>query len=180
VRKLTIGRVAAAAGVKVETIRYYQRRGLLEEPKKPLGGYRNYPTEMVKRIRFIKRAQALGFTLEDVAGLLQLNNTDACAQTRDLGAQKLALIEQKLSALAAMRDALSKLVGQCDKQLKSGTCPIIEVLQWDSRPEQSAKESSNLRNPNRKTVFAPSLGIANFRRHEAESKVPKAAKVENC
>jgi hypothetical protein len=110
-----------------------------------------------ERIRFIKRAQALGFTLEDVAGLLQLNNTDACAQTRDLGAQKLALIEQKLSALATMRDALSKLVGQCDKQLKSGTCPIIEVLQWDSRPEQSAKESSNLRNPNRKTVFAPSL-----------------------
>ena len=108
--KLTIGRVAAAAGVNVETIRYYQRRGLLEEPKKPLGGYRNYPTEMVKRIRFIKRAQALGFTLEDVAGLLQLNNTDACAKTRDLAAQKLALIEQKLSALATMRDALTRIL----------------------------------------------------------------------
>src|SRR5258707_15890276 len=87
--KLTIGRVAAAAGVNVETIRYYQRRGLLEEPAKPLGGYRNYPTEMVKRIRFIKRAQALGFTLEDVAGLLQLNDTDACAKTRHLAARKL-------------------------------------------------------------------------------------------
>jgi MerR family transcriptional regulator, mercuric resistance operon regulatory protein len=128
VPKLTIGRVAAAAGINVETIRYYQRRGLLEEPKKPLGGYRSYPTEMLKRIRFIKRAQALGFTLNDVAGLLQLNSTDACARTRDLAAQKQALIEQKLSELAAMRDALRKLVGQCDEQLKSGTCPIIQAL----------------------------------------------------
>jgi MerR family transcriptional regulator, mercuric resistance operon regulatory protein len=82
--KLTIGRLAAAAGVNVETIRYYQRRGLLKEPMKPLGGYRNYPAEMVKRIRFIKKAQALGFTLENVAGLLHLNDTDACAKTRDL------------------------------------------------------------------------------------------------
>jgi len=72
--KLTIGRVPAAAGVNVETIRYYQRRGLLEEPMKPLGGYRDYPTDVVKQIRFIKRAQALGFTLEDVTGLLQLKN----------------------------------------------------------------------------------------------------------
>ena len=60
--KLTIGRVAATAGVNIETIRYYQRRGLLEEPAKPLGGYRNYPPEMVKQVRFIKRAQTLGFT----------------------------------------------------------------------------------------------------------------------
>jgi DNA-binding transcriptional MerR regulator len=93
VPKLTISRVAAAAGVNVETIRYYQRRGLLEEPAKPLAGYRHYPTEMVKRIRFVKRfnflshcptsrAQSLGFTLEDVAGLLQLNDSDACTKTR--------------------------------------------------------------------------------------------------
>jgi MerR family transcriptional regulator, mercuric resistance operon regulatory protein len=109
--KLTIGRVAAAAGVNVETIRYYQRRGLLKEPMKPPGGYRSYPAEMVKRICFIKRAQALGFTLEDVAGLLQLNDTDACTKTRDLAARKLTLIEQKISELATMRDALANLVG---------------------------------------------------------------------
>jgi MerR family transcriptional regulator, mercuric resistance operon regulatory protein len=129
--KLTIGRLAAAAGVNVETIRYYQRRGLLEEPMKPLGGYRNYPAEMVKRIRFIKKAQALGFTLENVAGLPQLNDTDACAKTRDLAVRKLALIEQKISELANMRDALTKLVSQCDGKLKRGTCPIIEILQSD-------------------------------------------------
>jgi MerR family transcriptional regulator, mercuric resistance operon regulatory protein len=90
----------------------------------------------VKRIRFIKKAQALGFTLEDVAGLLQLNDPSACAKTRDLAARKLALIERKISELANMRDALSKLVGRCDRKLWSGVCPIIEILQWDSEPSQ--------------------------------------------
>ena len=152
--KLTIGRVAAAAGVNVETIRYYQRRGLLEEPAKPLGGYRRYPAEMVKRIGFIKRAQTLGFTLEDVAGLLQLNGTDACAKTRKLAAGKLALIEQKLSELANIRDSLAKLVGQCDRNLKRSACPIIEILQWDSRVDPSANGPSHHCNPSRKTGFA--------------------------
>ena len=136
--KLTIGRVAAAAGVSVETIRYYQRRMLLQEPEKPSGGYRHYPTEMVKRIRFIKRAQSLGFTLEDVAGLLQLNDSDACTKTRHLAARKLTLIEQKITELATMRDALAELVGQCDRKLKRGPCPIIEILQWDSPVDPSA------------------------------------------
>lgn len=72
-RTLTIGKLAESAGVNVETIRYYQRRGLLDEPQKPVEGYRRYPAYMVKRIRFIKRAQALGFTLEDVTGLLRLD-----------------------------------------------------------------------------------------------------------
>jgi MerR family mercuric resistance operon transcriptional regulator len=129
--KLTIGRVAAAAGVNVETIRYYQRRGLLEKPSKPVGGYRNYSSEIVKRIRFIKKAQALGFTLENVAGLLHLNDTDACAKTRALAARTLALIEQKISELANLRDTLSKLVSQCDRKLKRGACPILEILQSD-------------------------------------------------
>jgi MerR family transcriptional regulator, mercuric resistance operon regulatory protein len=171
VPKLTIGRVAAAAGVNVETIRYYQRRGLLEEPKKPLGEYRNYPTEMVKRIRFIKRAQALGFTLEDVAGLLQLNNTDACAKTRDLAAQKLALIEQKLSTLATMRDALSKLVGQCDKQLKSGTCPIIQILELDADTRWAANGSKNRCKPKQQTVLALFSGNRKLRAFSKEKNI---------
>src|ERR1700675_3873549 len=96
--------------------------------KHALGEYRNYPTEMVKRIRFIKRAQVLGFTLGDVDGFLQLKNTDACAKTRDLAAQKVVSIEQKLSQLQTMRDALAKLVHQCDKKLKGSPCPIIQIL----------------------------------------------------
>ena len=116
--KLTIGRVAAAAGVNVETIRYYHRRGLLKEPAKPLSGYRDYPSEVLQRIRFIKRAQALGFTLKDVVGLVQLDEIDACARTRTLAARKLALIEQKLTQLGTIRDALKKLIRQCDKNPK--------------------------------------------------------------
>lgn len=83
----------------------------------------------MKRVRFIKRAQALGFTLKDVGGLLQLDEIDACAKTRTLAARKLALIEQKITQLVTIRDALKKLVRQCDKNLKSGRCPIIEILQ---------------------------------------------------
>ena len=139
--KLTIGRVAAAAGVNVETIRYYQRRRLLEEPAKPSGGYRHYPMEMVKRIRFIKRAQSLGFTLEDVAGLLQLNDSDACTKTRHLATRKLTLIEQKIHELAAIRDALAELVDQCDRKRKRGACPIIEILQTDSSVGPTARQT---------------------------------------
>src|SRR5260370_10093260 len=117
---------------------------------------------MLKRIRFIKRAQALGFTLNDVAGLLQLHNTDACARTRDLAAQKLALIEQKLSELTAMREALRKLVGQCDEQLKSGTCPIIQALQWYGDSPWAANGSKKRRNPKKETVLAASTGIPSF------------------
>jgi MerR family transcriptional regulator, mercuric resistance operon regulatory protein len=127
--KLTIGRVATEGGVNVETIRYYQRRGLLEEPAKPVGGYRNYPKEIVKRIRFIKRAQALGFSLEEVAELLQLDVADACAKSCELADRKLAVIDQKIAGLTAMRRELAKLVARCNKKLRRGACPIIKALQ---------------------------------------------------
>jgi len=124
---LTIGKLAERAGVNVETIRYYQRRGLLAEPKKPLGGYRHYPPDTAKRVGFIKRAQALGFTLEEVAGLLRLDAASACAETRELAAHKLALIEEKLAELAARRKGLAALVSEGGK----GPCPIIQTLVMD-------------------------------------------------
>jgi MerR family mercuric resistance operon transcriptional regulator len=126
---LTIGRLAALAGVNVETIRYYQRRGLLSEPQKPLGGYRHYPADMAKRVRFIKRAQALGFTLEEIAGLLRLDGSDCCAGTRELAAHKIALIEQKLNDLTAIHNVLSALVHQCGNGEGEASCPIIRVLE---------------------------------------------------
>ena len=129
-RDLTIGKLADLAGVNVETIRYYQRRGLLDKPKKPLGGYRRYLPETAKRVRFIKRAQALGFTLEEIAGLLRLDAASACAETRELAANKLALIQQKLAELAVMRKGLAALVSKCDKGGKR-PCPIIQVLVAD-------------------------------------------------
>ena len=128
---LPIGRLAANAGVNVETIRYYQRRGLLSEPDKPLNGHRRYPAASAKRVRFIKRAQVLGFTLEEIAGLLQLDVAHACAETRDLGERKLRIIDQKLADLNAMRKALATLMRQCDSIDGTGACPIINALATD-------------------------------------------------
>ncbi|MGH8852805.1 MAG: Hg(II)-responsive transcriptional regulator [Telluria sp.] len=128
---LTIGNLAEAAGVNIETIRYYQRRGLLEEPDKPLGGHRRYALEQAKRVRFIKRAQALGFTLSEVGVLLTLDAACACSETRTLAARKLTLIEQKMADLAAMRQVLGRLVQQCDTGSVGVDCPIIDVLARD-------------------------------------------------
>jgi MerR family mercuric resistance operon transcriptional regulator len=129
--ELTIGKLAQVADVNVETIRYYQRRGLLDKPAKPMGGHRRYGAEQAKRLRFIKRAQALGFTLAEVGGLLTLDRACACTQTRTLAARKVALIEQKVADLAAMQTALVKLIKRC-KQIDSGmACPIIDILAAD-------------------------------------------------
>lgn len=127
---LTIGQLADRAGVNVETIRYYQRRGLLDEPKKPLGGYRRYPAGTANRVRFIKRAQALGFTLAEIAGLLRLDAASACAETREIASHKLALIQEKLAELTAMREGLSVLMAECGKGGKR-PCPIIQTLLTD-------------------------------------------------
>lgn len=125
--ELTIGKLAEAVGVNIETIRYYQRRGLLDEPAKPLGGHRRYAAQQAQRLRFIKRAQVLGFTLSEVSGLLHLDAACACADTRELAARKLALIEQRMADLAAMQEVLAGLVRQCDAG-GGADCPIIDVL----------------------------------------------------
>jgi len=129
--ELTIGRLADEAGVNVETIRYYQRRGLMAEPDKPDHGHRRYAGDAVKRVRFIKRAQVLGFTLEEIGGLLELDQAHACAETRDLAAHKLQVIEDKLADLKAMRKALTGLLRQCDTGAPRGACPIIHALAAD-------------------------------------------------
>jgi MerR family mercuric resistance operon transcriptional regulator len=125
---LSIGKLAEAAGVNIETIRYYQRRGLLDEPPKPLSGYRCYLPEQVKRLRFIKRAQALGFTLDEVGTLLTLDAACTCRETRALAVRKLALIEKKMVDLAALRQILGALVQECDAGDGGAACPIIDVL----------------------------------------------------
>ena len=129
--ELTIGSLADEAGVNVETIRYYQRRGLMPEPDKPAQGYRRYDATTVKRVRFIKRAQALGFTLEEIGGLLELDEAHACAETRELAAHKLQTIETQLADLVAMRKALTALLCQCDAGAMKGNCPIIHALGSD-------------------------------------------------
>ncbi|CAN7262572.1 MerR family DNA-binding protein [Variovorax sp. LjRoot84] len=127
--EMSIGRLAVQAGVNVETIRYYQRRGLMAEPDKPSNGHRRYAVEAVKRVHFIKRAQALGFTLEEVAGLLKLDEATSCCETRALAARKLDVIESRLAELGAMRNVLSALVSECGAGDRP--CPIIRTLAAD-------------------------------------------------
>lgn len=127
-REMTIGELARAAGVNVETIRFYQREGLLEEPVKPSSGYRRYPQRLERRLRFIKRAQALGFTLAEVVELLELEGLRVCPDARELAARKLEAIDRKVADLCAMREALAQLMHQCQTGESGGACPIIDVL----------------------------------------------------
>ena len=125
---MTIGRVAEAAGVNVETIRFYQRLGLLAEPARPPGGVRRYGDEYVSRLRFVKRAQQLGFSLAEIQRLLALEDPQSCGKARSLAAEKLALVEARLSDLARMRDVLKELVARCDVRRGKVACPIIATL----------------------------------------------------
>jgi MerR family transcriptional regulator, mercuric resistance operon regulatory protein len=128
---LSIGKLARAAGVNVETIRYYQRRGLLAQPPRPLGGQRRYPAGAARRLRFIKRAQALGFTLDEVSTLLSFEGARVCGRTRTLARHKQALLERKIDDLTALHAALGKLLRQCDARRGKAGCPIIETLARD-------------------------------------------------
>ena len=126
--QLTIGRLAQAADVNVETIRYYQRRGLLDEPDKPIGGQRRYSCADATRVRFIKRAQQLGFTLEEVKDLLLLEDGQSCKETRLLAEHKLAVIEARIGDLARMRRLLKELIAECVQGRRPRSCPIIATL----------------------------------------------------
>ena len=126
--KLTIGKVAAAAAVNVETIRFYQRRGLLTEPPKSPGGFRYYGNATIARVRFVKRAQALGFSLEEVLGLLALEESNACGPTHNAAVRKLQLVEQRINDLKRIRSTLKNLVQQCEAGPGAVCCPIIESL----------------------------------------------------
>jgi MerR family mercuric resistance operon transcriptional regulator len=128
--KLTIGHIAHSAGVNVETVRYYQRRGLVSLPPKRARGFRYYTPETASRVRFIKRAQALGMSLKEVQRLLKLDAKGACKETRSLAVAKLALVESKLLDLARLRDVLRGLVAACD-QPHGASCPIIEQLETE-------------------------------------------------
>ena len=124
---LTIGRLARAADVGVETIRYYQERLLLPVPESR-GAYRQYPARLVQRIRFIKRAQELGFSLDEIAGLLHLEESADRASIRDIAGDRLEQIERKLADLRRMQRVLRQLVTECEHTSADLPCPIIGTL----------------------------------------------------
>lgn len=130
VDRLRIGEVAGRAGVNIQTLRYYERRGLLEEPERSSSGYREYPSEAVRLIRFIKRAQDLGFTLGEIEELIALRDGKGRrrSEVRALAETKMRDIDKKLAQLQAMRSALYGLVESCACRDGRPTCPILEAL----------------------------------------------------
>jgi MerR family mercuric resistance operon transcriptional regulator len=126
--KLTIGQVAKQAGVHKETIRYYQSLGLVAQPQRRPGSVRRYGDSTVARLQFIKRAQQLGFTLEEVGRLLLLEDGQHCGETRKLAEHKLALIKERIADLDRMRRLLERLVDQCHQGKRPRACPIISTL----------------------------------------------------
>ncbi|MDE2087892.1 MAG: Hg(II)-responsive transcriptional regulator [Xanthomonadaceae bacterium] len=125
----TIGRLAKATEVHVETIRYYQRRGLVPEPAKPLGGIRRYEEVHARRLRFIKHAQTLGFSLDEVSDLLTLEDGRHCREAEELGANKLAMVRERIVQLQRVEQALASLVNQCHCNTGQVRCPLIAALE---------------------------------------------------
>jgi|TARA_R110000850_G_scaffold151371_1_gene274358 MerR family mercuric resistance operon transcriptional regulator len=124
----SISKVAKELHINIETVRFYERKGLIEQPTKPEVGYRHYPDETVSRIRFIKRAQELGFTLEEIANLLSLEDRP-CHQVRSLAEHKLCAVEEKIANLQRLEKALNALLVQCASNEDDSHCPIINSLQ---------------------------------------------------
>src|SRR5438067_1662226 len=135
-KPLTIGQVARRAGVGVETLRFYERQGLLEEPARTASGYRQYPPDVVARLRFIRRAKELGFSLREVEELLalRLDPTTTPADLKRRAAAKVADVDARIRDLQRTKDALLRLTASCSGQGPLAGCPILGALE----PEEEA------------------------------------------
>ncbi len=142
---LLIGEVAAQAGVNVQTLRYYEKVGILGRPLRSRAGYRKYPAETVRIIRFIKRAQELGFTLEEIEDLLRLRKVKDAdkLKVRDAAAAKIKEIAEKLRRLQAMTSALQELVDTCTCELGVVPCPILEALEDNDGSKKEAPDATH-------------------------------------
>lgn len=133
---LTIGQVARRAGVGVETVRFYEREGLLAKPTRRASGYRQYPDEVVARIRFIRRAQALGFVLREIADLLDLRSDPraTCADFKQRARDKIDELDEKIRKLGEMKQTLGALVSGCRNRQPVNECPIVAALDAEEEP----------------------------------------------
>ncbi|WP_136415957.1 Hg(II)-responsive transcriptional regulator [Herbaspirillum sp. ST 5-3] len=128
-QNLTIGALADAAGVNVETIRFYQRKRLMSEPDRPRGGIRRYGRGDLARVRFIKAAQRIGFSLDEIAELLKLDDGTHCDEARRLAEQKLHDVRDRIADLRRIESALDQLVTRCESTQGAVKCPLITSLQ---------------------------------------------------
>jgi MerR family transcriptional regulator, mercuric resistance operon regulatory protein len=129
--------VAARAQVNTQTLRYYERRGLLPEPERTPSGYRAYGDDAVRLVRFVKRAQALGFTLDDIEDLLHLagGGPASCEAAKTMARSRIADLQQRIDELAGMRNALARLVDTCDRPRDERDCPILRDIETASARE---------------------------------------------
>lgn len=125
--QLTINVIAKKAGISIETVRYYQRIGLIEKPEKPLSGYRVYFEDFVARLLFIQRAKELGFSLAEIATLLALGD-GSCAEIKELATHKLTIVKNKLHDLQAIAIRLEKLIQGCETNSNHQGCPVITAI----------------------------------------------------
>ena len=127
---LTIGELATRAGVNIQTVRYYERRGLMPRPARSRAGYRQYRPEAADRLTFIRRAQDLGFSLEEIAELLALRvkHASACAAIEARARVKIAVVNRKMNELQRMKQTLERLAAACEARAPTSECPILEVL----------------------------------------------------
>jgi Hg(II)-responsive transcriptional regulator len=141
----SIGQVARRAGVGVETIRYYEREGLLEEPPRRASGYRQYSEDVVKRIRFIKRAQQLGFSLKEITELLLLrvDGQTSCEEVKERTKAKVVEVERKLVELQRMRRALLQVAALCTGKGPASACPMLEALDEQVQFESMVDRQEN-------------------------------------
>jgi MerR family mercuric resistance operon transcriptional regulator len=137
IEPMTIGQLAAAAGVNVETVRYYQRRALLAVPDREPGSTGRYPEASLTRLRFIKRSQSLGFSSDGVQVLLSLDEGQACSLARRLGELKLAEVRARIQSLRALEFALQDLISKCSAARRKVNCPLIETLMRSDEPVAS-------------------------------------------
>ncbi len=144
---LSIGAFAKAAGVNVETIRFYQRKRLLAEPIRPPGGIRRYGSAEVARVKFVKSAQRLGFSLDEVAQLLRLEDGTHCEEASSLAEHKLKDVREKMTDLARMESVLSELVCACHLRQGNVSCPLIASLQDGTKLAASARGSHGVTTP---------------------------------
>ena len=144
---MKIGQVAAQAGVNIDTLRYYERRGLLTEPQRRPSGYREYPPETVRIVRFIKRAQALGFSLDEIEELLRLRGGQAPrAEVRRIAEARIKDVDERLAQLQAVRSALHGLLESCACSRARPTCPILDALDAHGEQPPAARRKRDARN----------------------------------
>jgi len=122
----TIGKLAKELNINIETIRFYEKKGLISQPLKPESGYRLYSSAIAAKLRFIAKAKALGFTLKEIASLISMENN--CLQVESLGLQKLAIIQNKIADLQRLERVISEMTKSCKKNQDQSFCPIIDSL----------------------------------------------------